>query len=90
LETVPRLYKQARPGSDYHHSLQLLKRFSEMYPHIPTKSGLMLGLGETDDEIIGVMQDLRNHDVSMLTLGQYLTTERAPSACDALCSASDI
>ena len=72
LETVPRLYKQARPGSDYHHSLQLLKRFSEMYPHIPTKSGLMLGLGETDEEIIAVMQDLRNHDVSMLTLGQYL------------------
>ena len=72
LETVPRLYKQARPGSDYHHSLQLLKRFSEMFPHIPTKSGLMLGLGETDEEIIAVMQDLRNHDVSMLTLGQYL------------------
>ena len=72
LETVPRLYKQARPGSDYQNSLNLLKNFSEMYPHIPTKSGLMLGLGETDDEILAVMQDLRAHKVSMLTLGQYL------------------
>lgn len=72
LETVPRLYKQARPGSDYQNSLNLLKAFSEMYPHIPTKSGLMLGLGETDEEILAVMQDLRAHQVSMLTLGQYL------------------
>jgi lipoic acid synthetase len=72
LETVPRLYKQARPGSDYQNSLNLLKMFSEMYPHIPTKSGLMLGLGETDNEILEVMQDLRTHHVSMLTLGQYL------------------
>ncbi len=72
LETVPRLYKQARPGSDYQNSLNLLKTFNEMYPHIPTKSGLMLGLGETDDEILQVMQDLRAHHVSMLTLGQYL------------------
>jgi lipoyl synthase len=72
LETVPRLYKQARPGSDYQNSLNLLKMFNEMYPHIPTKSGLMLGLGETDDEILRVMQDLRAHHVSMLTLGQYL------------------
>ena len=72
LETVPRLYKQARPGSDYQNSLNLLKLFSEMYPNIPTKSGLMLGLGETDDEILTVMQDLRAHNVSMLTLGQYL------------------
>ncbi len=72
LETVPRLYKQARPGSDYQNSLNLLKMFSEMYPNIPTKSGLMLGLGETDDEILQVMQDLRTHNVSMLTLGQYL------------------
>ncbi len=72
LETVPRLYKQARPGSDYQNSLNLLKMFSEMYPHIPTKSGLMLGLGETDDEILLVMQDLRAHGVSMLTVGQYL------------------
>lgn len=72
LETIPRLYKQARPGSDYQHSLNLLKQFHEMYPHIPTKSGLMLGLGETDEEILEVMRDLRAHDVSMLTLGQYL------------------
>ena len=72
LETVPRLYKAARPGSDYQNSLNLLKAFAEMYPHIPTKSGLMLGLGETDDEILQVMQDLREHKVSMLTLGQYL------------------
>jgi lipoic acid synthetase len=72
LETIPRLYKQARPGSDYQNSLNLLKAFHDMYPHIPTKSGLMLGLGETDDEILQVMQDLRDHKVSMLTLGQYL------------------
>ncbi len=72
LETIPRLYKQARPGSDYQNSLDLLKVFNEMYPDIPTKSGLMLGLGETDDEILAVMQDLRDHQVSMLTLGQYL------------------
>lgn len=72
LETVPRLYKQARPGSDYHHSLKLLKDFHQMYPNIPTKSGLMLGLGETDEEIVEVMRDLRAHDVDMLTLGQYL------------------
>jgi len=72
LETVPRLYKQARPGSDYQNSLSLLKTFNEMYPNIPTKSGLMLGLGETDEEILAAMQDLRAHNVSMLTLGQYL------------------
>jgi lipoic acid synthetase len=72
LETVPRLYKQARPGSDYQNSLTLLKKFRDMYPDIPTKSGLMLGLGETDEEILAVMQDLRAHNVSMLTLGQYL------------------
>jgi lipoic acid synthetase len=72
LETIPRLYKQARPGSDYHNSLQLLKTFGELYPDVPTKSGLMLGLGETDEEILEVMTDLRAHNVSMLTLGQYL------------------
>ncbi len=72
LETVPRLYKEARPGSDYAFSLNLLKKFKERQPHIPTKSGLMLGLGETDDEILAVMQDLRAHGVSMLTIGQYL------------------
>ena len=72
LETVPRLYKQARPGSDYQNSLSLLKTFGDLYPNVPTKSGLMLGLGETDEEILAVMQDLRAHNVSMLTLGQYL------------------
>jgi lipoic acid synthetase len=72
LETVPRLYKQARPGSDYAHSLKLLQNFKALHPDIPTKSGLMIGLGETDEEILTVMQDLRAHDVDMLTLGQYL------------------
>ena len=72
LETVPRLYKQARPGADYQHSLKLLANFKLRFPHIPTKSGLMLGLGETDEEILQVMQDLRDHQVTMLTLGQYL------------------
>lgn len=72
LETVPRIYKQIRPGSDYQHSLNLLKQFKEMCPDIPTKSGIMVGLGETDDEILEVMQDMRKHDIDMLTLGQYL------------------
>jgi lipoic acid synthetase len=72
LETVPRLYLQARPGSDYAHSLRLLKDFKARHPAIPTKSGLMVGLGETNDEILGVMRDLRDHAVEMLTIGQYL------------------
>jgi lipoic acid synthetase len=72
LETVPRLYKQARPGSDYAHSLKLLKDFKARFPDIPAKSGLMVGLGETDEEIVEVMRDLRAHDVDMLTIGQYL------------------
>jgi lipoic acid synthetase len=72
LETVPRLYKQARPGSDYHVSLQLLQRFKQMFPQVPTKSGLMVGLGETDEEIVEVMRDMRVHGVDMLTIGQYL------------------
>lgn len=72
LETVPRLYKQARPGADYQWSLDLLQRFKEEHPQVPTKSGLMLGLGETLDEVAAVMRDLRAHQVSMLTLGQYL------------------
>ena len=76
LETVPRLYREARPGSDYAFSLQLLQKFKARQPHIPTKSGLMLGLGETDEEILAVMQDLRAHGVTMLTIGQYL----APSS----------
>ena len=72
LETVPRIYKQARPGADYNNSLNLLKYFKERKPHVPTKSGLMVGLGESDEEILGVMRDLRAHQVDMLTIGQYL------------------
>jgi len=72
LETVPRLYKLARPGADYAHSLKLLKDFKARFPDIPTKSGVMLGLGETDEEVLEVMRDLRAHDVNMLTIGQYL------------------
>jgi len=72
LETVPRLYKEARPGSDYAFSLNLLKKFKEQVPGVPTKSGLMVGLGETDDEILATMRDMRAHGIDMLTLGQYL------------------
>ena len=72
LETVPRLYKIARPGSDYAHSLSLLRAFKTRFPAIPTKSGLMVGLGETDDEILEVMRDMRAHGIDMLTIGQYL------------------
>ena len=72
LETVPRLYKQARPGSDYANSLRLLRDFKAQFPDIPTKSGLMVGLGETDDEILAVMRDMRAHHIDMLTIGQYL------------------
>ncbi len=72
LETVPRLYRQARPGSDYAHSLRLLQEFKRRFPAIPTKSGLMVGLGETDDEILATMRDMRGHDIEMLTIGQYL------------------
>jgi len=72
METVPRLYKEARPGADYAHSLKLLKDFKARFPNIPTKSGLMVGLGETDEEILEVMRDMRAHDIDMLTIGQYL------------------
>jgi len=72
LETVPRLYKQARPGSDYAHSLRLLQAFKARFPAVPTKSGLMVGLGETDDEILAAMRDMRAHGIDMLTIGQYL------------------
>jgi lipoyl synthase len=72
LETVPRLYKEARPGSDYAFSLNLLKKFKALFPKVPTKSGLMVGLGETDEEILAVMQDMRDHNIDMLTIGQYL------------------
>jgi len=72
LETVPRLYKEVRPGSDYQFSLQLLKKFKALFPNVPTKSGLMVGLGETDEEILEVMREMREHNIEMLTLGQYL------------------
>ena len=77
LETVPRLYKEARPGSDYQFSLNLLKKFKALHPGVRTKSGLMVGLGETDDEILQVMRDLRAHGVDMLTIGQYLAPSGA-------------
>ncbi len=76
LETVPRLYKEARPGSDYEYSLDLLGRIKQTQPGVPTKSGIMLGLGETRDEVIMVLEDMRKHDVDMLTLGQYLQPSR--------------
>ena len=76
LETVPRLYKKARPGADYQWSLALLKQYKQLNPTVLTKSGLMLGLGETLDEVREVMRDMRAHDVDMVTLGQYLQPTR--------------
>jgi len=76
LETVPRLYRIARPGSDYAHSLRLLREFKVRFPEIPTKSGLMVGLGETDEEILAVMRDMRAHAIEMITIGQYLQPTR--------------
>ncbi len=76
LETAPRLYKEARPGSDYQFSLNLLKKFKARHPDVPTKSGIMVGLGETDEEVLQVLRDMRAHDINMLTIGQYL----APSS----------
>ncbi len=76
LETVPRLYEESRPGACYQESLRLLQQFKRTYPGIPTKSGLMVGLGETDEEILQVMQDLRAHGCTMLTIGQYLRPSR--------------
>jgi len=72
LETAPRLYKQARPGSDYLHSLQLLQQYKQRNPDVVTKSGIMVGLGETDEEVYEVMADMRAHDIDMITIGQYL------------------
>lgn len=77
LETVPRLYKKCRPGSDYEWSLDLLENHKKRFPSVPTKSGLMLGLGETMEEVQAVMQDLRDHNVDMLTVGQYLQPSRS-------------
>ena len=76
LETAPRMYRVARPGADYKWSLELLRRIKEMQPHVPTKSGVMMGLGETNEEIVQVLTDLREHGVNMLTLGQYLQPSR--------------
>ena len=76
LETVPRLYRKARPGADYRWSLDLIRSFKEAHPQVPTKSGLMLGLGEEESEVMEVLQDLRTHDCDMLTLGQYLQPSR--------------
>ncbi|MFM5558485.1 lipoyl synthase [Aeromonas rivipollensis] len=76
LETAPRMYRVARPGADYKWSLELLRRIKEMHPHVPTKSGVMMGLGETNEEIVQVLTDLREHGVNMLTLGQYLQPSR--------------
>lgn len=76
LETVPRLYKQVRPGADYAWSLELLKRYKALRPEVRTKSGLMVGVGETNEEIVEVMKDLRAHDVNMITIGQYLQPSR--------------
>ncbi len=72
LETAPRLYKEARPGSDYQFSLNLLKKFKARHPNVPTKSGIMVGLGETDEEVLQVLRDMRAHGINMLTIGQYL------------------
>ncbi|MEW9906666.1 MAG: lipoyl synthase [Candidatus Symbiodolus clandestinus] len=76
IESIPRLYRQVRPGANYRHSLKLLQRFQQLNPDVPTKSGLMVGLGETKEEIIQVMHDLRQHQVSRLTIGQYLQPSR--------------
>jgi len=77
LETVPRLYRQARPGADYAHSLRLLRDFKARFADVPTKSGLMVGLGETDAEIVATMRDMRAHGIDMLTIGQYLQPSAA-------------
>jgi lipoic acid synthetase len=86
LETIPRLYKEARPGSDYQFSLNLLKKFKALFPAIPTKSGLMVGLGETDEEILEVMRDMRAHDIEMLTIGQYWRRPPRTCRCAATCT----
>jgi len=86
LETVPRLYKEARPGSDYQFSLNLLKKFKALFPDVPTKSGLMVGLGETDEEILDVMRDMRAHGINMLTIGQYLAPAATTCRCAATCT----
>ncbi len=85
LETVPRLYRSSRPGSDFEWSLDLLQKFKQMVPHVPTKSGLMLGLGETDDEVIEVMQRMREHDIDMLTSASTCSRRATTCRCSASC-----
>lgn len=82
IETVPRLYKAMRPGSDYQHSLNLLKRFKQERPDIPTKCGLMVGLGETEPEVLALLDDLKAHDVDYITIGQYLQPSKQHAAID--------
>ncbi len=82
LENVPRMYKAIRPGSDYQWSLDLLKRFKERVPHVPTKSGIMVGLGENNDEVLEVLRDLRAHNVDMITIGQYLQPSKQHAPVD--------
>lgn len=82
LETVPRLYKAVRPGSDYNWSLKLLQEHKKRFPNVPTKSGIMLGLGETNEEVVQVLKDMRAHDIDMLTLGQYLQPSKFHSPVD--------
>jgi len=76
LETVPRLYKQVRPGSDYQWSLDLLKKYKDMAPDVLTKSGIMVGVGETREEVLQVMEDMYAHNIDMVTIGQYLQPSR--------------
>ncbi len=90
LETVRALYREVRPGADYDWSLDLLKRFKAQHPDVPTKSGIMLGLGETWEQIEETLNDLRAHDVDMVTIGQYLQPTRAPSSGAALLDAGRV
>jgi len=82
METVPRLYREARPGANYKWSLKLMKEYKAFNPSVPTKSGLMVGIGETKDELLAVLDDLREHNVEMLTVGQYLAPSKSHLAVD--------
>ncbi len=82
IETVSRLYKAIRPGSDYQHSLQLLQRFKQMRPEVATKCGLMVGIGETEDEVFALLRDLKAHDVDIVTIGQYLQPSKSHAPVD--------
>lgn len=82
IETVPRLYKAFRPGSDYQHSLDLLKRYKARRPDLPTKCGFMVGLGETEEEVYALLDDLKAHDVDLVTIGQYLAPSKSHAPVD--------